>query len=362
MWFRLLSLLTLSTLVFAQGDDTVSVSTGSQVFDASAAFTFLWKGEAGHNLNNITLELIEGSAEDNGNNVIDIMATNVSSVDSTQIDYTVHPGVPGGTYHARMNGTIYNGDTVLSAMSKLSTLSNTFSIPDSGVPCSAGTFTPITGLNDPAYHPLRFTTPLGGHVITLAEITGPFASLSIQLGLIDVLFGELDGISTVEVINSETGFNAGVQHAHLAFPEYITSNITLDPGSWKVRMNFTIFAPANYPGAFSLESEEFFIVADSSSKPNCTTSSSSSASASGAGSGTVPAQSNPASTPSGSVPHQSNQPSAPATSGADPSQSSTAPSSSNNAAVFTRDRKNIIQSGFMCAFIWAVVSITVGQL
>ncbi|KAJ6533416.1 hypothetical protein DFH09DRAFT_1284426 [Mycena vulgaris] len=358
MWLRLLYLVALFALVCAQGDDTLSVST-EQALTGFANFEFLWKGEAGHNLNNITLELVQGSAEDNGNNVMDIMITNVSSLDTTQAVYTIHPGVPAGTYHARVNGTIYNGDTVLSSTSTLSTLSNTFSILDAGVPCSAGTFTPITSLQDPAYRPVRFTAPIGAQVFTLASITGPSASLSITFGNVDVLFNAIEVPATMEVINTITGFNAGVQHTNSIFfalgGQYITSNITLDPGSWKARVNFTVFSPANYPGKFTMESEEFFIVPDSNSTPNCTASTTSGASPSGAGSGTGPTQSN---VPSGSVPTQSSQPSAPAASSTNPFQT---PSSKNGAAL-VRDRKNLVQSGWTCVAVWVAVLVTVGQL
>ncbi|KAJ6589514.1 hypothetical protein B0H19DRAFT_1367830 [Mycena capillaripes] len=249
-----------------------------------------------------------------------------------------------------MNGTIYNGNTVLSGTSTLSTLSNTFSIPDSGVLCSAGTFTPITSINDPAYHPVRITTPVGAEVITQTSITGPFASLEIIVKAVDVTFHPSLVPATMEVINTATGFNAGVQHTNLALDAtilYSTNNITLDPGSWKVRMNFTMFSPANYPGTFSLESEEFFIVPDAGSKPNCTSSSSSGSSQSASGVG--PTSSGGASTTSGSLsgsmPNQSSQPSAPVTSGANPAESSPPP---KNAASYMH---NALQSLWVYVFI-----------
>ncbi|KAJ7053210.1 hypothetical protein C8F01DRAFT_1260862 [Mycena amicta] len=82
--------------------------------------------------------------------------------------------------------------------------------------------------------------------------------------------------------------------------EYVTSNLTLDPGSWKasssvhsqqplshwqVRMNFTSNDPA-YLGHFVIESEEFFIVTAAHDSPNCTSTSTSTTA--------------PASTPTGS--------------------------------------------------------------
>ncbi|KAJ7249674.1 hypothetical protein C8J57DRAFT_1356395 [Mycena rebaudengoi] len=321
MWLRpaLLALFSLSALVTvsAQGDDTVSIKSDSQSIDTFADFTFLWKGEPGHNLNNITLELVEGSAEDNGNSVMDVMITNESSARTTHISYTLFPGIPAGTYHARMTGTIYNGNTALSGTNTVTTLSNTFSIRDSGVPCSAGTFTPIKGLTDPAYQPVRITSPVGGEVISQPSITGPFGSFVVHVNAVDVLFRASLEPATMEVINTVTGFNAGVQNTKLGLDStilYNTNNVTLDPGSWKVRMNFTILSPAYLPGKYSLESEEFFVVAEGG-KPNCTSSSGSSSTVSGGG--PTPSGGGPA--PSGST---ANQSSPPTVSGADPSQSS----------------------------------------
>ncbi|KAJ7501567.1 hypothetical protein B0H11DRAFT_1992221 [Mycena galericulata] len=361
MWLRpaLLTLFALSALVTvsAQGDDTVSITSSSQTIDTFADFTFLWQGEAGKHLNNITLELVEGSAEDNGNSVIDIMIANVSSVDTTQISYTLFPGIPAGTYHARLNGTIYNGNTVLSGTNTVSTLSNTFSIPDSGALCSAGTFTPVKSPSDPAYQPARITSPVGAQVVAQPSITGPDASLVIQVDAVDVLFDASLAPATMEVINTATGFNAGVQHTNLELDAtilYATNNVTLDPGSWKVRMNFTIFGPASYPGTFSLESEEFFIVADSESTPNCTSSSSGSTSSA---SGTGPTPSGGTSAPSGSTPNQSNQPSVPSVSGAGPPQSS--PPASKNAASLLH---NPLQSLWICVSISLFISYIAREL
>ncbi|KAJ7869048.1 hypothetical protein B0H13DRAFT_2351113 [Mycena leptocephala] len=205
----------------------------------------------------------------------------------------------------------------------------------------------LTGLQAFALHPTRW-----GNTITLSQITGPGAGLSMILDKVDNLLNAGGVASTMEYfILIPAQWQLGVAN------EYTTSNITLDVGSWKVRMNFTIFAPANYPGTFSMESEEFFIVADSNSAPNCT----SSPSSTGSGSSPGPTQSNAP----GSTPNQSSTPGAPAASGgssaasgANPSQSAT----SKNAAAFIGDRKNIIRSGWMYVFIWVVVSVAVRQL
>ncbi|KAF7378413.1 BTB domain-containing protein [Mycena sanguinolenta] len=365
MWRRraFLSLFALSAFVTvsAQGDDSVSITSSTSTIDTFADFTYEFKNEAGHVLNNITLALVEGSAEDNGNSVIDIMVANLSSASTTSFTYTLFPGIPSGTYHARLTGTIYNGDSVLSGNSSASALSNTFSIPDSGVPCSAGTFTPVTSVTDSAYSPVRITAPVGGGVLVQSSLTGPAGSFVIHVDAVDALFVANLEPTTIEVINTQTGFNAGVQHTQLALDAtilYMTNNVTLDPGSWKVRMNFTVLAPSNYPGVFSLQSEEFFVVAASGDSPNCTSSSSTASASSASTSGGNPTSTSGASAPSGTTPTQSHQTSASATSGGtNPAQSSPAPSS-NMASM----PLNPLQNFWLCVFISICVLFTVGEL
>ncbi|KAJ6556341.1 hypothetical protein B0H19DRAFT_1071448 [Mycena capillaripes] len=201
---------------------------------------------------------------------------------------------------------------------------------------------------------------------TLKGVTGPGSSIGIEFETIDSFFN-MPGTpaATVEVINTVTGFNAGVQHTKL-FLEYTTDNMTLDPGSWKVRTKFSIFSPAPYAGAYSLESEEFFVVPDVNIQPNCTSPSSSSGSSAGGVSGTGSTQSNtPASTPSRAGPETSDHPSALATTTATPFQTSNpfqTPSSSQNGASFLRDPKNLVLGGWIGAFSWLILLITVVQL
>ncbi|KAF7325172.1 hypothetical protein MKEN_00561100 [Mycena kentingensis (nom. inval.)] len=225
-----------TTLVCAQGDDTIgSVTTDNEVFDSFLRFSYL---TAPVLLNNITFELVTGAADATGGNVLDIMIANISSASQTRFDYTFHPGIPSGIYHARMNGTIFNGDTQLGSTSALS---NSFSFSGSSKVCGAGTFTPITGLAgvDPNYRPVRFSQPIGGDVIVQSALIGPSAGLILEVDRIDALSPFLPGPMTKEVINTETGFNAGVQTGNLILLEpleYITSNLTLDPGPWKIRL------------------------------------------------------------------------------------------------------------------------------
>ncbi|KAJ7061251.1 hypothetical protein C8F01DRAFT_1139428 [Mycena amicta] len=90
---------------------------------------------------------------------------------------------------------------------------------------------------------------------------------------VDLLFQiPFEQHGTTELISLDTGFNSGAQSTQLDLfsdMSYATSNVTLNPGSWKVRLNFTSEDPA-YPGTFSVESEPFFVVATTGDKPNCT--------------------------------------------------------------------------------------------
>ncbi|KAJ7213344.1 hypothetical protein C8J57DRAFT_1538762 [Mycena rebaudengoi] len=121
MWLQLLPLFLFAAYALAQGDDTI----GSLTFDTSnagqfggvddevrAAIDFL---TASTQLNNITMELISGKAEDKGTDVVDIIVVNYSTSSGNGVAYTLHPGTPAGPYHVRMNGTLFNGDTSLSS-------------------------------------------------------------------------------------------------------------------------------------------------------------------------------------------------------------------------------------------------------
>ncbi|KAF8127815.1 hypothetical protein K438DRAFT_1789710 [Mycena galopus ATCC 62051] len=245
-------------------------------------------------LNNITLELISGTAEDKSNNVVDIIASetcpvvNYSTLDGNQINYNFHPGTPAGPYYARMNGTIYNGNTSLN--NTTSALSDTFNItPSDLLLCANGTWTPVSSLTDPAYKPLLLSVSQDGGiesppvtVFAQAELSGLDAGIFYDLTNVDVLF-ELGTIGvdynmTTEVLNTVTGFNAGAQTATIFDTvKYDTSNFTLDIGSFKaspdglslfsMRANITTNSPRN-PGNLTLYSDEFFVAANAS-QPAC---------------------------------------------------------------------------------------------
>ncbi|KAJ6569156.1 TAP-like protein-domain-containing protein [Mycena capillaripes] len=173
-----------------------------------------------------------------------------TQVDTPQISYTFHPGTPGGKYHARMNGTIFKGATSLSSHA-----SALYLHPHRQ-----------SSLADPAYSPLRLTLPVGGQKFTQSSLSGPTGQIDVTVVRVDARFDFSNVQSTLEVVNTVTGFSSGVQKQIFDFltASYSTSNVTLDPGSWKVRANFTSNRPAN-PGTFMAYSDEFFVVADGQS-------------------------------------------------------------------------------------------------
>ncbi|KAJ6544460.1 hypothetical protein B0H19DRAFT_1267720 [Mycena capillaripes] len=189
MWLRLVSVFLVASYVFAQGNDTITSLTVST------------------QLNNITLELISGKAEDNGNDVLDIIVANYSTqLDQPQINYDFHPDTPYGVYHARMNGTIYNGATSLSR--KISTLSNSFTLTT--ILHNCGTSTPVRSLTDPAYSPLRLTVGSGNGLVAQADLSGPTGGISINVARVDARFDSGFLQTTMEILNTVTGFSSGV--------------------------------------------------------------------------------------------------------------------------------------------------------
>ncbi|KAJ6582452.1 hypothetical protein DFH09DRAFT_1360373 [Mycena vulgaris] len=273
MWFQLLPLFLLAPYALAQGDDTIGSLTVGPVIgfydEFNEGINFLWKGKAGHELNNITMELISGKAEDKGTDIVDIIVVNYSTLRGNSVSYSFHPGAPPGPYHVRMNGTLFDGDTSLS--STISALSDTVTIADSDLPCVAGTWTPVRGLADPAYNPLRLTIADSDSIKTVfpqSAVSSPFGGISVALDFVDLLFDyTAHSNTTAEVLNTVTGFNAGAQVVRLGSFRYETSNFTLDPGSWEIRMNTTLNSTRN-PGPFTVYSDKFYVVANTS-QPEC---------------------------------------------------------------------------------------------
>ncbi|KAJ7917258.1 hypothetical protein B0H13DRAFT_1870437 [Mycena leptocephala] len=263
MFPKLILFAALAGCVLAQGDDTIGSfiaenSTGviEEALAGGIDFKFL---------NNITIELISGTAEDKSNNVVDIAGlfplnaipvANYSSTDKPTFTYAPHPGLIAvcadtrGFYHGRLNGTVSGSNSIISS------LSNTFSINGSSNP-----------LADAAYGPIRLliSSANGSLIFTRSEISGPTGWIEIFWSRIDTLFDLESASTTVEVINNATGFNAGVQTP-------VGSNSVYERQdecscAWKMRMNVTTSSPIN-PGTFSMSSDTFLVVANAS-QPAC---------------------------------------------------------------------------------------------
>ncbi|KAJ7844318.1 hypothetical protein B0H13DRAFT_1908937 [Mycena leptocephala] len=192
-----------------------------------------------------------GEFEDNGNEVVDIMAVEQTSISSNSVNYYVHASTPAGDYHIRMNGTIYNGNTPLSNITTRSPTMN-ITIIDNFQCNTPAAFTPVRSLSDADYSPVRVIQPVAGDVVDMVN-------------------------PTLELVNMETGFNTSPQSLStvgdsesngplesqrllsiFGTVRYTTDNVTLKPGTWKMRMNFTVIDPGS-TRKFSALSDEFFV-------------------------------------------------------------------------------------------------------
>ncbi|KAF8173969.1 hypothetical protein K438DRAFT_1849762, partial [Mycena galopus ATCC 62051] len=172
-----------------------------------------------------------------------------------------------------MNATILDGATQLGSTTALS---NTFAI--TGPQCALS-WTPVSSVTDPGYTPLRFENP-SGSVISQQELNGPNSDIGFDFSARDHTY-QVDGLSmTVEVLSADTGFSAGVQTVPVGATAgaFFTGNITLNPGTWKMRANCTSINPNN-PGSFVLVSDNFFVVPLTSQTGQCPGNSTSASSA-----------------------------------------------------------------------------------
>ncbi|KAJ7051746.1 hypothetical protein C8F01DRAFT_1091220 [Mycena amicta] len=275
---RLALLLSAASLVFADGipfngSDTIAAIQ----FPATIAggdfstFTYVFDGAVGHVLRNITAELMIGKAEDNGQDVADIIMIHVADTDpvlSDDFGYQIHADIPGGNYHLRVNGSVFNtleisgpNDPGTPIGKNVTTRSKTFIITAGPLfVCTHPVFTAVPSVDSPLYSPLRLSTPNAGDVFYLTNLSD-VKTISVQPNWVDESF-ELGKIPkmTMELVESGTGKVAGS----------VVLNSTTDPsqflpvdqfpgltaGAWKVRANFTV---SNHAGDFVALSDEFYV-------------------------------------------------------------------------------------------------------
>ncbi|KAJ7655973.1 hypothetical protein DFH06DRAFT_1199873 [Mycena polygramma] len=263
----LLPLVVLALLVgwaYSQMENTIALTVPSAIDTSSVAiFSYAWVGSPGHELNNITMELITG---DTGGVVVDVIAVEYTQRNGNSITYPLHASTPAGQYHIRMNGTIYNGSTPLST---ITTRSRTFNITlGNAFQCETPAFIPVRNILDPAYSPLRVATPAGGTIFLLDSLGSRLANISSMLYVVDASFNTTSTNAELELVNIATGGSTVAQQIPQADivarrVSYLTENITFAPGMWKLRMNFTDpRGPDTNLKSLSTVSDEFYIITD----------------------------------------------------------------------------------------------------
>ncbi|KAF7347048.1 BTB domain-containing protein [Mycena venus] len=129
---------------------------------------------------------------------------------------------------------------------------------------------PVQSLSDAGYSPIRVIEPAAGDVFLQTDLTGALAFVGGTVTTVDGLFDVIDMVNpTLELVNVETGFSTSPQSLadadsqalllHDGGITYATDNVTLNPGTWKMRVNFTGTGPGS-TGKFSALSDEFFLI------------------------------------------------------------------------------------------------------
>ncbi|KAF7320581.1 BTB domain-containing protein [Mycena chlorophos] len=243
----------------------------------------LLEGEFSPLLNNISIELVSSTNDA----VLDVIFANESSIFAPSGSYNIPAGLPGGLYYTRVSGTVFAGNTVFS-QTPVTANSTTYNISDPVVNCTSGTFTPVTGIKDPAYQPVRIISPAGASTI------GQTPRVQIEWESVDLNLVLNEGQTCLaELYSLDTGFNPGAVNATMGFGStgfvsYEMNNVTLNPGAWKARLNFTPEV-AGYSGEMSIESETFYVLPEGQLSPpaaDCPSPSASSGSGGAAASGT----------------------------------------------------------------------------
>ncbi|KAK7058146.1 hypothetical protein R3P38DRAFT_2844554 [Favolaschia claudopus] len=185
------ALLILAGYAFAQLEDTIGIMVPSQITDKMnpAIFTYAWVGNPGHELKNISMELVAettGSPQGNNDTVVDIIAVDYTQKNGNSFLYPLHANTPAGTYYVRMNATIFDASN--SPLTVLVRPSQTFNISVSqSFPCQAPDFTPVGSIFAPSFTPLRLASPAAGAVFSLQAMNSPSGNITGMLKLVDAL-------------------------------------------------------------------------------------------------------------------------------------------------------------------------------
>ncbi|KAJ7864628.1 hypothetical protein B0H14DRAFT_3443445 [Mycena olivaceomarginata] len=217
MWLSsLLFALLIAKYALAQGNDTIAYIRASGP-DEFVSINYVWAGEPGHQLSNITFELMSGKAEAVATLRTSWILYMFQLTQGTSLDIETDVAIPAGPHHVRMNGTIFSGATQLSSTTDRS---NTFT--KSGPKCSVP-------------HTPRIHT-------RTRKSGGPASSIGFDLYARDFTFDPFDMTVTMEVFSVDTAFNAGVQtvaksDTFLLAGGFFTGNTTLNTGTWKANAN-----------------------------------------------------------------------------------------------------------------------------
>ncbi|KAJ7055681.1 hypothetical protein C8F01DRAFT_1157275 [Mycena amicta] len=238
----------------AAGDDTIElISAELDLFEAFGRVDYRFNGASGHQLNNITLQLRSGNADatDSGDaSFVDLICVNCPNegiaVEADEqnafvLTYPVRTATPSGEYHFRLSGTVFSGSTVVTA--KILATSQTFGVTrvGTGDPCGNVTFSPINTTTSTAagtYSPWRMAVPVGGAVYSAKDLAASGGAIRYQMVLVDGLFNSTGMQPTLDLVNVAT--NASVGSQGISFdkalvPNFLTSNLSLTPGTWQLR-------------------------------------------------------------------------------------------------------------------------------
>ncbi|KAJ6533710.1 hypothetical protein B0H19DRAFT_1186585 [Mycena capillaripes] len=245
MWLQLLPIaLLFSDCVYAQGADTIALSdiTSDPSFN-QVEFNFALNGNSGHQLHNVSFELISAAPEG-------------TQVERGPMHGVPHPSKIMARFSTYSASTILTRATYSTNCTRGST-KDPFVCAQTPDPCGNVSLAVVHSSADPAYTPWRITRPAGFNVFAQNDLVEPNAAIQLELYQVDQLSDSLaDMTATMEMVNNATGASVGAQTFNQDF--FRTTNLTLDEGAWKLRANFTSTSARN-AGTFTVYSEEVYI-------------------------------------------------------------------------------------------------------